>query len=119
MRCHLENGGTLGMVPLRINPIYTLLYSGHLLDISIYALLAGFLRGVKQLGALHPKRTTVFPMTLRLSHFPEITGNLQSRFLKLMIKVKGFIFLGASDVIVFHVSKVVLLLGVGFSLLKR
>ena len=102
------------MVPLRINPIFTLLYSGYLLGISIYAL-----GGVKQLGALHPKRTTVSPMTLRLSHFPEITGNLQSRFLKLMIKVKGFIFLGSSDVIVFHVSKVVLLLGVGFSLLKR
>ena len=27
--CHRENGGTLGMVPLIINPIYTL-YSGYL-----------------------------------------------------------------------------------------
>ena len=30
---HRENGGTLGMVPLIINPIYTL-YSGYLLGIS-------------------------------------------------------------------------------------
>ncbi len=30
---HGENAGTLGMVPLRINPIYTL-YSGYLLGIS-------------------------------------------------------------------------------------
>ena len=30
---HRENGGTLGMVPLMINPIYTL-YSGYLLGIS-------------------------------------------------------------------------------------
>ncbi len=29
----MENGGTLGMVPLIINPIYTL-YSGYLLGIS-------------------------------------------------------------------------------------
>ena len=29
---HRENGGTLGMVPLIINPIYTL-YSGYLLGI--------------------------------------------------------------------------------------
>ena len=27
--CHGENAGTLGMVPLRINPVYTL-YSGYL-----------------------------------------------------------------------------------------
>ena len=31
---HWENGGTVGMVPLRINPIYTL-YTGYLLDISL------------------------------------------------------------------------------------
>ena len=30
---HRENGGTLGMVPLIINPIYTL-YGGYLLGIS-------------------------------------------------------------------------------------
>ena len=39
--CHGENAGTLGMVPLTINPIYTL-YSGYLLDIS---LLKGSLAG--------------------------------------------------------------------------
>ena len=32
---HGENGGTLGMVPLIINPIY-ILYSGHLLGVYIY-----------------------------------------------------------------------------------
>ena len=37
-----ENGGTLGMVPLIINPIYTL-YSGHLLGLR--ALLKGSLGG--------------------------------------------------------------------------
>ena len=31
---HRENGGTLGMVPSIINPIYTL-YSGYLLGISL------------------------------------------------------------------------------------
>ena len=31
--CHRENGGTLGMVPLIINPIYTF-YSGYLMGIS-------------------------------------------------------------------------------------
>ena len=46
-----ENGGTLGMVPLIINPIYTL-YSGHFLGASW---------GVKQL-AHHPKGTIIFPM---------------------------------------------------------
>ena len=29
LKCHRENGGTLGMVPLIINPVYTL-YSGYL-----------------------------------------------------------------------------------------
>ena len=33
-KCHRENDGTLGMVPLIINPIYTL-YSGYLLDVFI------------------------------------------------------------------------------------
>ena len=32
-KVHRENGGTLGMVPLMVNPIYTL-YSGYLLGIS-------------------------------------------------------------------------------------
>ena len=40
---HRENGGTLGMVPLIINPIYTL-YSGHLLGIQ-YPLLKGSKQG--------------------------------------------------------------------------
>ena len=43
---HRENGGTLGMVPLIINPIYTL-YSGYLLGISPF-------KGLQQLG-YHPK----------------------------------------------------------------
>ncbi len=57
---HRENGKTIGMVPLIINPIYTLYsdYSKSLLDISP---LKGLLGGVKQLGALHPKGTTIFP----------------------------------------------------------
>ena len=53
---HRENGGTLGMVPLIINPVYTL-YSGYL-DVFIGAqipLLKGSNRGVKQLGYHHPK----------------------------------------------------------------
>ena len=37
---HGENAGTLGMVPLIINPIYTL-YSGYLLDISPFKGLLG------------------------------------------------------------------------------
>ena len=44
----------LGMVPLRINPIYTL-YSGYLLGISLFQGLLG------ELG-YHPKGTTIFPM---------------------------------------------------------
>ena len=39
-----ENAGTLGMVPLRINPIYTL-YSGYLLGISPFKGLLGGLNG--------------------------------------------------------------------------
>ena len=35
VRIHRENGGTLGMVPLIINPIY-ILYSGYLLGISLW-----------------------------------------------------------------------------------
>ena len=38
--CHRENGGTLGMVPLIINPMYTL-YSGYLLGISPFKGLLG------------------------------------------------------------------------------
>ncbi len=45
-----ENGSTLGMVPLIINPIYTL-YSGYLLGISPFKGLLGWL---KQLG-YHPR----------------------------------------------------------------
>ena len=37
---HRENAGTLGMVPLIINPIYTL-YSGYLLGISPFKGLFG------------------------------------------------------------------------------
>ena len=40
---HGENGGTLGMVPLIINPIYTL-YSGYLLGFMGY-ILKGSLEG--------------------------------------------------------------------------
>ena len=37
---HRENGGTLGMVPLIINPIYTI-YSGYLLGIFPFKGLLG------------------------------------------------------------------------------
>ena len=47
---HRENGGTLGMVPWIINPIYTL-YSGYLLGIPPSK---GLLGGLKQLG-YHPR----------------------------------------------------------------
>ena len=47
---HRETGGTLGMVPIIINPIYTL-YSGYLLGISLFK---GLLGGFKQLG-YHPR----------------------------------------------------------------
>ena len=59
---HRENGGTLGTVPLIINPIYTL-YSGYLLGISPFK---GLLGGLKQRG-YHPKGTSSFPMNLRCS----------------------------------------------------
>ena len=39
-KCHRENAGTLEMVPLIINPIYTL-YSGYLLGISPFKGLLG------------------------------------------------------------------------------
>ena len=54
---HRKNAGTLGMVPLIINPIliYTL-YSGYLLGIS----LKGSNRAVKQLG-YHPRVAMVNP----------------------------------------------------------
>ncbi len=52
-----------GMVPLIINPMYTL-YSGYLLGTS---LLKGSNKGgLKQLGALHPKITTIFPMMMSM-----------------------------------------------------
>ena len=57
---HRENGGTLGMVlvPSIINSIYTL-HSGYLLRISS---LKGLLGVAKELGAVHQKGTTIFPM---------------------------------------------------------
>ena len=56
---HRKNAGTLGMVPLIINPIYTL----HI------PLLKGSNRGVKQLGAHHPKGfPTIFPMDFFSRH---------------------------------------------------
>ena len=52
------------MVPLIINPIYTL-YSGYWLGISPFK---GLFGGVKQLGALHPKGfPTIFPMTMTIN----------------------------------------------------
>ena len=53
---HRENGGTLGMVPLIINPIYTL-YSGYILVISPFK---GLLGGLNSLGN-HLKGTRIFP----------------------------------------------------------
>ena len=68
---HRENGGTLGMVPLIINPIYSL-YIGFLSGISP---LKGVLGGLKQLG-YHPKGTTIFPMKGRIvgSHLSSFRG---------------------------------------------
>ena len=57
---HGENDGTLGMVPLIINPIYTL-YSGCLLGFMRYIPFYKAPWRVKQLG-YHPKGTTIFPM---------------------------------------------------------
>ena len=58
---HRENGGTLGMVPLIINSIYTL-YSGYLLGFIGYIIFKRAPWGVKQLG-YHPNSTTMFPMS--------------------------------------------------------
>ena len=59
---HRENGGTLGMVPLIINP----LYSGHLL--GPISPVKGSNRGVKQLGQLPSQGApTIFPMKLATS----------------------------------------------------
>ena len=57
---HRENGGTLGMVPLITNPIYTI-YSGYLLGIYGISPFKELLARVKQLG-YHPKGTTIFHM---------------------------------------------------------
>ena len=46
--------------PLIINHIYTLY---HLGIYWVCVLLKGSNKGVKQLGALHPKGTSIFPMT--------------------------------------------------------
>ena len=55
---HRENAGTLGMVPLIINPIYTL-YSGYLLGpISPFK------------GLLGGCSTSIFPMNKQLHRFP-------------------------------------------------
>ena len=54
---HRENGGTLGMVALIINPHI------HLIWVFILGMsLKGLLGGAKQLG-YHLKGTTIFPMT--------------------------------------------------------
>ena len=64
---HRENGGTLGMVPLIINPIYTLCRA-FVLGISPFK---GLLGGVKQQG-YHPKGTRHFPLTFVTWVFPKI-----------------------------------------------
>ena len=56
---HRENGGTLGMVPIIINPIYTL-YSGYLLVISP---LKGLLGGLNSLGTI-PRVPEIFPWSM-------------------------------------------------------
>ena len=56
---HRENGGTLGMVLLIINPIYTL-YGGYSLGISPFK---GLLGRVQQPG-YHPKGTGILPLKL-------------------------------------------------------
>ena len=59
MEIHRENGDTLGMVPLIVDPIYTL-YSWYLLGVFPFK---GLQQGVEQLGALHPKGfPTILPM---------------------------------------------------------
>lgn len=54
---HRENGSTPGMVPLIVNPIYTL-YNGYLLRLGISPVSAPW--KVKQLG-YHRKGTSIFP----------------------------------------------------------
>ena len=55
--CQRKNGGTLGMVPLIINPIYT----SH----SGYLFFQGLLAEIQQLGAHHLKGfPTIFPMNV-------------------------------------------------------
>ena len=61
------------MVPLIINPIYTL-YSGYLLGISPFK---GLLGGLKQLG-YHPKGTTIFPMIKRWTALYHMSGKILS-----------------------------------------
>ena len=70
---HRENAGTLGMVPLIINPIYTL-YSGHLLGISPFkGLLGGQTARVPSQGYHHfpyeiPSRSSTASLPLFKVH---------------------------------------------------
>ena len=74
----------LGIVPLIINPIYTL-YSGYLLGISPFkGLLGGLNRGY------HPKGTSIFPMTYMDPSW-ENDG-----FSKLRLWLKEFVEFGVS-----------------------
>ena len=77
---HRENGGTLGMVPLIINPIYTL-YSGYLLGISRYIPFERAPWGVKQLG-YHLKGTTIFPMRYGATLKHQASGGLFRRVVR-------------------------------------
>ena len=69
---HRENGGTLGMVPLITNPIYTI-YSGYLWGIYGISPFKELLARVKQLG-YHPKGTTIFHMIYILYILPRGYG---------------------------------------------
>ena len=68
--CHREKAGTLGMVPLIINPIYTL----YTLIEGIYWVYPkqSFILGVKQLG-YHPKGTSLFPWILEIGDTPIVS----------------------------------------------
>ena len=59
-----ERLGTLGLESLGVKPQHHDLaqFVWVILVYQVYPLLKGSLGGVKQLGALHPKGTTIFPM---------------------------------------------------------
>ena len=66
---HRENGGTLGMVPLIINPIYTLYSEYFFMYLLGIPPLKGSNRGVEQLGYHAKGFPSIFPMKEQPGHF--------------------------------------------------